>query len=140
MNILELTLRREIFDVEFTLGRLYVAGSYYCYVGEDADRELEIHPENKIHGQTAIPRGRYQVSTSFSSRFGRVMPIILGVRNYSGVRFHGGNGPEDSLGCPMLGTQRTPRGVANCKEINKRLLKLIQDTEAKGDQVWVTVE
>lgn len=140
MNILECTLQREILDDEFTLGRMYVAGVHYCFTCEDADRELETFPGAKINGESAIPCGRYRVTKSISNRFGRVMPLVVDVPGFSGVRFHGGNGPDDTEGCPLLGSLRTARGVSNCAEVNRSFLKLIEATEARGDQVWVTVK
>ncbi|MFA7290893.1 MAG: DUF5675 family protein [Rhodocyclaceae bacterium] len=140
MNILDLTLQREILDEEFTLGRLYVANVHFGYTCEDADRQLETFPERKVHGSSAIPRGRYRLTASLSNRFGRDMPILVGVPGFSGVRIHGGNGPADTEGCPLLGRVRTPRGVANCAERNTALLKLINDTEEAGNECWLTVE
>ena len=140
MNILELRLFREIFDDEFTLGRLYVANVHFGFTCEDTDRQLETFPERKVHGQSAIPRGRYRLTASLSSRFKREMPLLVDVPGFSGVRIHGGNTSADTEGCPLLGSVRTARGVSGCAERNATLLKMIKDTEARGDECWVTVE
>ena len=58
MNIVEVSILREILDAEFTLGRMYVDNVFFGYTCEDKDRYLETNPEGKINGQTAIPRGR----------------------------------------------------------------------------------
>lgn len=140
MNILELRLFREILDPEFTLGRLYVANMHYGYICEATDREIETFPERKVHGQSAIPRGRYRLTASLSQRFGRDMPILVGVPGFTGVRIHGGNVAADTEGSPLLGRVRTARGVAKCSERNTALLKLINDTEDAGNEVWITIE
>lgn len=139
MNTLELLLERDIIEPEFSLGHLYVAMQFYGYTCEDADRALEDHPEAKIHGQSAIPRGRYRLATSLSQRFGRELPILENVPGFSGVRIHGGNTAADTEGCILLGRVRTRNGVANCADRVVSLTKVINDTEANGDEVWLTV-
>ena len=140
MNILELSLERQIITEGYTLGSLYVANVYFSYTCEDEDRELEGHPERKIHGRTAIPRGRYRITTSFSQRFGRELPILENVPDFTGVRCHGGNTAEDTEGCLLLGRVRTSNGVANCAERVAALTKLINDTEANGAECWITIK
>lgn len=140
--ILELLLQRDDFFPSRTFGKLFVGGRYFCEVLEDADRFLEVGGE-KIHGQTAIPRGRYRVILSPSVRWkGKVMPELLGVDGFSGVRFHGGNDEGDTEGCPLLGHVRNTAGplyVRDCAGPNARLIDLIESAIERGDEVWVDV-
>jgi hypothetical protein len=136
---LDIILERQIFGEEFTLGVLYVGMQHFGYTCEDKDRRLEDGGE-KVYGQSAIPRGRYRLTTSMSQRFGKVLPIVLGVPTHTGVRVHGGNTAADTSGCPLLGRVRTISGVANCAERVQALTKLIQDTEANGDTCWLEVK
>ena len=140
MSAIEFLLKRDLRREDVTLGRLLCGVEHIGYICEDADRELEEFPERKIPGETAIPRGRYHLTTSFSNRFQRVMPLIEDVPGFSGVRIHGGNTAADTEGCPLLGRTRTAEGVVNCKEVNERLLKRIQDEEAAGNRCWITVK
>ena len=128
-------------DDEFptrTFGKLYIDGKYFGETLEDTDREIE-KGGLKVYGDSAIPRGRYKVITSMSRRFGREMPEVLDVPDFRGVRIHGGNGPEDTLGCPLLGQVRTPNGVANCRGINDRLMLMLKEAEKRGEDVWLDV-
>ena len=140
MATLEFKLQREILHADYTLGRLYIANVHFGFTCEDPDRDLEHHPESKIHGKTCVPRGRYRLTATPSARFGRLMPILLNVAGFSGVRIHGGNTAADTEGCPLLGSVRTDNGVANCAERNVSLLKIITDTESAGNQCWITIE
>lgn len=87
-----------------TIGELFIDGVFECYVLEDVDRFLEIQGEkSKILGETAIPRGKYSVVITYSNRFNQLMPLLLNVPNYAGVRIHTGNKAEHTEGCILLG-------------------------------------
>lgn len=119
-------------------GQLFIDKKYFGETLEDTDRFLEAG-ERKIDGDTAIPRGNYRVILSDSTRFKRVMPEVLNVPGFTGVRIHGGNTVEDTSGCPLLGAIRTEDGVANCHGINERLIDRIGEAIADGDEVWLEV-
>jgi hypothetical protein len=120
-------------------GQLYVDGVLLGQTLEDTDRHLEDGGE-KVYGETAIPRGRYKVVLSYSNRFKRIMPEVLGVRTHTGVRIHGGNDEVDTLGCPLLGRVRTPTGIRDCKIPNDRLIDLLAAAELRGEDVWLVVK
>ena len=129
---------RDTFTADATLGKMLVNGGMFGYTCEDLDRKLEDGGE-KVQNETAIPRGTYKVVTSFSHHFGKVMPEILEVPGFVGVRIHAGNGPTDTEGCILLGRVRTADGCANCAERNTTLLNLIATAEDAGDTTWLTV-
>ncbi|HMZ54323.1 MAG TPA: DUF5675 family protein [Nitrospira sp.] len=122
-----------------TLGRLYYKSQFAGYTCEDEDRQLETHPERKVYGRTAIPRGRYRLLLTYSQRFGRELPLIVDVPGYRGVRIHGGNSPENSLGCVMSGRVRTARGVQGCAPVVNRIIGILRDAEDGGDDCWIEV-
>jgi hypothetical protein len=145
---MKLTLKRDVFSDKFTLGTLSVNGKHLGFTCEDTDRHIEddkdgdgnpIDKGEKIYGQTAIPKGTYPVTLSFSHRFQKIMPEVLNVPNFSGVRIHGGNRADNTLGCPLLGSTRLGDGVANCAGVNKRLIELIQLAEDHGEEVTLEV-
>lgn len=105
---------------------------------EDCDRHLEDGGE-KIYGDTAIPRGTYLVTSTFSNRFGRIMPEVHSVPGFKGVRIHGGNDEVDTLGCPLLGRIRTHTGIADCHDANERLMDALDFAEERGEAVYLEV-
>lgn len=135
---MKLVLKRDVFGDTFTLGSLAADGKHLGFTCEDTDRRMEDGHE-KVKGQTAIPRGKYSVILSFSHRFQRVMPEVLEVPGFTGIRIHGGNTSDDTLGCPLLGIQRTQKGVAKCKEVNERLINLIELAEEHGEDVTLEI-
>lgn len=85
-----------------TEGRLYIDGVFECFTLEDTDRKLEAGG-TKIPNQTAIPRGVYNVTITFSNHFQKLLPLVENVPNYDGVRIHSGNTDADTEGCILVG-------------------------------------
>ena len=88
----------------YTLSRLQTSKRTF-WVLEDAVREVVGQPVHlwKVPGQTAIPTGTYDLIVDFSNRFQKMMPHILEVPGFSGVRVHAGNSSHDTEGCLLLG-------------------------------------
>lgn len=139
MKKIEVVLQREVFSPKFTLGRLTVDGKHFAYTCEDCDRELEAGGV-KIPKQTAIPRGYYRLTATFSQRFQKLMPLIVGVLQFEGIRIHGGITADDTEGCPLIGRVRTMTGVVNCAERVATLTKMIEDEEDAGNEIWISVQ
>ena len=101
---MEIKLIRESFGDTFTEGKLLIDNVFECYTVEDTDRKMEEDLTRKINGKTAIPRGRYEVILSMSNRFKKVLPEILNVPGFAGIRIHSGNSSVDTDGCIILGS------------------------------------
>lgn len=94
---------------EYTIGKLYIDNQYFCDTLEDTVRK----DGEKVYGKTAIPSGMYRVKKTYSPRFKKVLPEILDVPNFSGVRIHAGNTAKDTEGCVLLGLNKTKGAVIN---------------------------
>ena len=55
--------------------------------------------ENKRY---LIPEGKYPISTSYSPKFKRNLPLLSNVNNRSGIRVHRGTKPQHSRGCILV--------------------------------------
>jgi hypothetical protein len=108
---MEIKLVREHFNSECTIGSLFIDGSH-LFTLEDVDRKLSqdddlSHVKDiKVFGKTAIPYGRYEVVMTFSNRFKKMMPLLLNVKGFDGVRIHSGNTDEDTEGCILVGYKK----------------------------------
>ena len=136
-------VKRDGFE-SFTHGRMYLDGVTFCHTCEDEDRQLENVPghENstKVYGKTAIPRGKYRLVTSMSPRFGRILPEVLKVPGFTGIRIHGGNTAEDSAGCILAGQIKTATGVAKSAPTVNLIIDTIDDAAELGIETWLEVE
>lgn len=136
---MKIELFRDDMNPERTLGTLYIDEIKIAETCEDADRHLEDGGE-KVYGKTAIPRGLYKVGLSFSHHFKRILPEVLEVPGYSGVRIHGGNSADDTLGCILVGRVRTANGIANCAATLQRIIDMIDEAEENGEAVTLEVK
>ena len=98
----------------YTIGIVYIDDERFCESMEDTDRGLrqdmsvgEIS-RIKVAGETAIPTGKYKVAMTYSPRYNRMMPQIMNVKGFAGIRIHSGNTAKDSLGCVLLGVATNP--------------------------------
>ena len=129
---MKLELKRIFKGENYTIGKLYVNGEYFCDTLEDKDRGLSQEmgePEcirQKVMGSTAIPYGTYEVTTRFvSSKFkdtvwgkmfsGRT-PRLLNVPAFTGVLIHPGNTNKDTQGCILVGENKEKGKVINSRE------------------------
>lgn len=141
---MEVTIWRKYRKPDYTIGRLYVDGKFFCNTLEDTDRGLaqfmsagEIM-NAKIKGATAIPIGDYKVARTWSPRFGRLVPQVMNVKGFSGVRLHAGNTAKDTEGCPLLGDNTAVGRLTNSQKRMKAFDALLQTEGGSCDLhiVW----
>lgn len=119
---MKLLLQRLEFQPNRTFGALSIDGTFQCWTLEDVVRE----PGAKVFGQTAIPFGEYRVALTRSERFQRVLPLLLAVPNFYGVRIHAGNTEADTEGCILVGTDRLATGIGRSRVALDGLLAKMQ--------------
>ena len=104
---MQINVRRTFKGPEYTIGKLYIDGHYLCDTLEDTVRPAG----TKIAGKTAIPAGTYRVKKTMSPRFKKILPEILNVPGFTGVRIHAGNLATDTDGCLLLGLNKTKGAI-----------------------------
>ena len=136
---MELTLTRIAKKKTYTIGRLAIDGEYFCDTLEPTWRDYA-HGGRKIAGRSAIPEGRYAVVISWSPKFRKWLPILLGVPNFSGIRIHAGNTADDTEGCILVGQNRIVGNVLDSALWLYRLKQRITEAKDRDEAVWITVE
>ena len=150
---MELRLDRIFRTNEYTIGELYVDGAYLCDTLEDPVRPLpEVCPntpkgiackcKEKVYGDTAVPAGTYEVKLSYSNRFKRIMPEILNVPHFLGIRIHKGNKTADTEGCILVGTWDGMKEdwVGSSKIVFDELMTLLEEATNNKEKVTITVK
>lgn len=135
---MELKLKRIAKRDTYTIGRLFIDGKYFCDTLEPKVRDLS--KEAKVKGKTAIPAGRYQIVLTYSPRFKRILPLLLDVPDFTGVRIHRGNTVKDTEGCILVGYNREVGKVLDSAATEQRLMAVLQNAVNKGEQIYITIE
>ena len=154
---MKLTLKRIYTCKDYTIGHLYVDGSYICDTLEDTDRMLDSSmtldqiAKIKVKGMTAIPTGRYKVlmnivSPKYSkSKYymnickGRV-PRLDNVPGYSGVLMHVGNTAADTEGCLLLGYNKVKGQVISSKVAFEKVYNKLSIAKSIGQTIYIDIE
>lgn len=119
-------------DQDVTIGSLSVDGVFECWTLEDPVR---MGP--KIHGETAIPSGTYNVVITMSPRFKRDLPLICDVQGFSGVRIHPGNTTADTEGCLLVGDVRLAKTIGKSRIAFNRLFAKLRDAQARHEKIEI---
>lgn len=135
---MKLKLIRDTFSDESTIGKLYIDGQCFCETLEDKDRYLEAGGK-KEYGKTCIPRGKYKVELSMSNRFKKLLPILINVPQFEGIRMHAGNTAADTDGCILLGRTRRNNFVENSRDAVNEFIQKLKTAIANGEECWIEV-
>lgn len=132
---MKLELVRIAFRDTYTIGKLYIDGVWFCDTIEDTDRGLDNSMsvdeilKKKIKGETAIPTGVYKIEITYSPKYKRMMPLLIGVKGYSGVRIHSGNTSKDTEGCLLVGRNTKVGMVTDSRNTYQRLFARLQNVK-----------
>ena len=125
---MKLKLIRKYKCPNYTIGHLYINDKYFCDTLEDKVRQLD-SIEDKIKHKTAIPEGKYKVVVTMSPRFKRLLPLLLNVPFFTGIRIHRGNNENDTSGCIIVGENKIKGKVINSTYYEEKLVELMKDEE-----------
>ncbi len=111
-----------------TIGKLYINDTLLCETLEDRcrdsnrDGDLNDVGEAKVHSFTAIPSGKYKIIINMSNRFKKLMPLLIDVKGFEGIRIHSGNVHKDTEGCIIVGLSRAVDSISQSKIAFMRLM------------------
>lgn len=134
---MELTLNRIFLGSSATIGELLINDKHLCDTLED-----RVRPEGeKVYGKTAIPEGTYEVKLTHSPRFKKILPEILNVPNFSGIRIHSLNKAEESEGCIGVGewNGKDTNWISNSRKAFNKLFAILQEASDRGEKITITI-
>lgn len=155
---MELLLERKWCKPDYTIGRLFVNGKFYCNTLEDTVRDINKNGtfdcgEFKISGHTAIPYGTYEITLDVvSPKFSKYpfykevcggrLPRLLNVPAFSGILIHCADGPQGHKlveGCIGIGFNTIKGGLTNGKETFKTLYKQLESAKKRGEKIKIKI-
>lgn len=120
---MKIIVKRVFLGKDYTIGKMYLDGVYFCDTLEDT-----VRPNGqKIYGKTAIPTGKYKVIKTMSNRFKKLLPLICDVPGFAGVRIHAGNTQSDTEGCILVGENKVKGKVINSRITMKKLMTKLDE-------------
>ena len=141
---------------DYTIGKLYIDGKYFCDTLEDIDRGLNSSMSKeeilkiKQKGITAIPTGTYNITLNIiSPRFSKVnqykdidgkLPRLLNVPGFEGILIHIGNTAKDTDGCILVGENKVKGQVINSTVTFKKLYKILKEVSDNNEEITITIE
>lgn len=152
---MKLKLIRSYLGPKYTIGHLYINGTYFCDVIEDQDRGLnstmsrEEITKKKVKHETAIPYGRYTItmkvvspkySTKDKYKFtGGRMPRLLSVPGFDGILIHPGTTQADSSGCLIVGLNKQVGKVIDSFITFQKLWNLFEQANKRNELISIEI-
>jgi len=141
---MKLELKRIALKPNYTVGKLFINGTYYCDTIEDKVIDLNKNGKfddglNKVMHQTAIPYGTFKVVVNYSPKFKRELPRLLDVPYFEGILIHNGSDQNSSSGCIIVGENKTVGKVTNSTFYMNNLTARIKDAQNKGETTTITI-
>lgn len=162
---MELVLTRIAKRKAYTIGRLsiiekvddeYLAGEkevYFCDTLEPPVIEMKTSVEKKAVLRSpqklksikpvAIPEGRYSVAITWSPKFKKWLPLLLGGPDFNllwqGIRIHAGNTSDDTQGCILVGRNQLVGQVLESRKWLYELKQKMVEARAHNEAVWLTI-
>ena len=95
--------------------------------------------EKKVYAQTAIPYEAYKIELSMSPKFKRLLPLVLDVKHFTGIRIHRGNTAKDSAGCILPGENKVKGKVINSTKYEIGLIARMERAIKRGEDIQITI-
>lgn len=142
---MKIELHRKWRKKGYSIGILYVNGQRICETLEDEDRGLRSDMalatirQLKVKGETAIPVGTYQVAYTYSPKFKKMLPLLMNVPGYDGIRIHSGNTAKHTEGCLLCGRNTEVGTVTNSRYWTNKVNAMIEQATKQKEQVIINI-
>ena len=155
---MKLRLERRWPKATYTIGVLFIDGIRYCETLEDRDRGLKQSDpllyiqKRKIAGETAIPKGTYEVLMNTTSpKYAGVawyynfcrgkMPRLKDVPGFDGILIHpgGSNGPLDTRGCILVGKNTKVGKLTDSRASFMEIYKQMKEAADHGEKITIEI-
>lgn len=153
--MIRLLIERKWPKAGYTVGRFYADGQRLGESLEDTDRGLSKNMGlqtilgRKVYGATAVPKGTYKVTLSYSPKFAQrvwgrrydgLVPEILDVPGFAAVRIHPGTSAKDTEGCPLIGKNKVVGQLRDSQATYFQLMdNYLVPAFRRGEDITITI-
>lgn len=122
---------------EYTIGSLSINGQWICDTLEP--HCIDWSKEKKTPKKTAVPEGCYRLVMKKSRKFGKIMPYLLDVPEFTDIMIHTGNFPKHTEGCILVG-YNTVRGlVLKSRDAFEKIMEKIDYALSVKKEIFVKI-
>ena len=157
MKTFQIIIDRRYPKSTYTIGNISLDDKWECNSLEDKDRGLrqdmslaEIK-KKKVYGETAIPKGTYEVRMDivspkyaaipwYKELCGGRMPRIMDVPGFDGILFHPGTTALDTKGCVVVGLNKAKGKLLDSRISFAAFWKKLEKARLRGERIIVTIK
>ena len=153
---MKLRLERRWPKATYTIGVLFIDGIRYCETLEDYDRGLKQSDplatiqRRKVAGETAIPKGVYEVTMNVTSpKYAAVawyynfcrgkMPRLKDVPGFDGILIHPGTDALDTRGCILVGKNTKVGKLTDSRASFQEIYKQMKEAADHGEKITIEI-
>ena len=153
---MKLRLERRWPKATYTIGVLFIDGIRYCETLEDYDRGLKQSDplptiqKRKVAGETAIPKGVYEVTMNVTSpKYAAVawyynfcrgkMPRLKDVPGFDGILIHPGTDALDTRGCILVGKNTKVGKLTDSRASFQEIYKQMKEAADHGEKITIEI-
>jgi hypothetical protein len=135
---------------------LFIDGIRYCETLEDYDRGLKQSDplptiqKRKVAGETAIPKGVYEVTMNVTSpKYAAVawyynfcrgkMPRLKDVPGFDGILIHPGTDALDTRGCILVGKNTKVGKLTDSRASFQEIYKQMKEAADHGEKITIEI-
>lgn len=151
-------VKRTARKAQYTIGKVYIDGKYFCDSLEDTDRGAYnglqfqstggingywVTPDGgiiqKVAGKTAIPTGYYSACSYYWKKFDCYVVQLLRVPGFTGILMHNGMTADHSEGCILLGKNNVVGRLDGSRLYMDALAARVMAAEKRGETITVNI-
>lgn len=156
---MKIQVKRIALKDKYTIGHMYINGTYVCDTLEDKVRDLNKNGkfdngEVKAPNETAIPYGTYEVTMNvrspkysnftkypYAKKYDAYMPRLQNVPSFEGVLIHAGNTADHTSGCILVGLNKVKGQVIQSQAVWTNLMdKYFWPAKKKGEKITIEIK
>ena len=115
---------------------------YQIYLKYVAPEDIHVYSIDEVFMDVTAYLRTYKLSAhELAMKMIRdVLPILLGVPKFEGIRIHVGNTAKDTEGCILVGQNREAGKVLDSRKWLYELKQKIVEAKGRGEPVWITIK
>lgn len=146
---MKLTLNRHPSGLSCTIGDLLIDGELFCHTLEPPEKAHTLPADIQAVSKGFIPVGTYRVVITPSPEAVRgelwspcgehLLPLLLDVPGFDGIRIHAGNAGVETRGCVLVGSWLGGEFLSGSRDVLTSLMVKLIDAKDEGQSIDIEI-